>query len=147
MQNQNPAANPCPICGARREREQRMSRFEHDIVHFLRTNRIVKRDSCIICVQKHIGKAMQYYNEMITAKGSGLADGTAAVNVKLNHLAIVGELGCAIDESDEYTELQNVIIEQERLYRYEGIEPDWKHLAALIIEQEKNKTTASLSNK
>lgn len=126
----------CPVCGARREREQRMSRFEHDILDFIRQNRLVKRDSCILCVQKHVGKAMEYYKEMLTAKDSGTSDGTAAVNVKLNHLAIIGELGCAIDESDEYADLQAAILKQERQYRYEGIEPDWNYLAALIVEQE-----------
>lgn len=126
----------CPVCGARRERERTMSRFEHDILSFLRDNRLVKRDSCILCVQKHIGKAMQYYNEMLTAKDSGKADGTAAVNVKLNHLAIIGELGCAIDESDQYAELQTAILEQERQYRYEGIEPNWTYIASLIVEYE-----------
>lgn len=126
----------CPVCGARREREQRMSRFEHDILDFIRQNRLVKRDSCILCVQKHVGKAMEYYKEMITAKDSGKADGTAAVNIKLNHLAIIGELGCAIDEADEFSDLQTAIQDQERAYRYEGVEPDWEYLAALIVEYE-----------
>lgn len=126
----------CPVCGARREREQRMSRFEMDILDFIRNNRLVKRDSCILCVQKHVGRAMEYYKELLTAKDSGTDDGTAAVNVKLNHLAIIGELGCAIDESDQYADLQAAIIEQERQYRYEGIEPDWEYLAALIVEYE-----------
>lgn len=126
----------CPVCGARREREQRMSRFESDILDYLRDNRITKRDSCIICVQKHIGTAMRYYAEMMSAKDSGKVDGEAAVNIKLNHLAIIGELGCARDEAEEYTDLYNAIKEQERNYRYEGVEPDWRYLAALIVEIE-----------
>lgn len=126
----------CPVCGARREREQRMSRFESDILDYLRNNRLIKRDSCILCVQKHIGTAMRYYAEMMTAKDSGKVDGEAAVNIKLNHLAIIGELGCARDEAEEYTDLYNAIKEQERNYRYEGIEPDWRLLAAMIIEYE-----------
>ena len=126
----------CPVCGARREREQRMSRFEHDILSFLRDNRLVTMDSCILCVQKHVGTAMQLYKEMLRATGSGTTEGKAAVNVKLNHLAIIGELQCAIKESTEYTDLNTALIEQERQYRYEGIEPDWNYVAALIVEYE-----------
>ena len=36
----------------------------------------------------------------------------------------------------EYPDLHAAIIEQERLYRYEGIEPDWRAIAALIVEYE-----------
>lgn len=126
----------CPVCGARREREHRMSRFDNDILDFIRQNRLVKRDSCILCVQKHIGRAMEYYQEMLTAHNSGTDDGTAAVDVKLNHLSVLGHLGCAIEESDQFEDLQTAITEQERQYRYEGTEPDWRYLAALIIEYE-----------
>lgn len=126
----------CPVCGAKRDREQRMVRFEHDILEYLRNNRLVKRDSCILCVQKHVGRAMEYYNEMLTAKNSGKMDGTAEINVMMNHLAILGHLGCAIEESDDYSDLQTALLEQERSYRYEGVEPDWRYLAALIVEYE-----------
>lgn len=126
----------CPVCGARRERERTMSRFESDIVEYLRQQRVFKRDSCILCVQKHVGRAMEYYKEMLTAQGSGAADGTAAVNVKLNHLAVLGQLGCAFEEADDFSDLQTALLEQERKYRYEGIEPDWQYLAALIVEYE-----------
>lgn len=126
----------CPVCGARRDREQRMSRFESDILNYIRQNRLVKRDSCLLCVQKHVGRAMEYYKEMLTAKGSGTATGEATVNVMLNHLSILGHLGCAIEESDDYAEVQDALIEQERKYRYEGIEPDWRYIAALIVEYE-----------
>jgi hypothetical protein len=79
---------------------------------------------------------MEYYKEMLTANGSGTAEGTAAVNVKLNHLSVLGHLGCAIEESDEFADLQAAIIKEERNYRYEGVEPDWIYLAALIVEYE-----------
>lgn len=126
----------CPVCGARRERERTMQRFEQDILEYIRSNRLIKRDSCILCVQKHVGRAMEYYNEMLTAKNSGKIDGTAEVNIMLNHLAILGHLGCAIEESDDYFDLQTALLEQERAYRYEGIEPDWRYIAALIVEYE-----------
>ena len=126
----------CPVCGARRERERTMSHFESDIVAYLRNQRMIKRDSCILCVQKHVGRAMEYYKEMLTAKGSGTNDGTAAVNVKLNHLSVLGHLGCAIEESDDFEDLQTALTAAERKYRYEGVEPDWRYIAALIIEYE-----------
>lgn len=126
----------CPICGARRERERTMSRFETDIIAYLRSNRIIRFDSCIICVQKHVGTAMQYYVEMLKAKDSGKADGSAKVDIKRNHLQVIGELNCAIDESAEYTDLHNALIAEERKYRYEGIEPDWDYIIALIVEYE-----------
>ena len=137
----------CPVCGAKREREQRMSRFDSDILNYIRQNRLIKRDSCILCVQKHIGRAMEYYKEMLSAKGSGTADGDAAINVMLNHLAILGHLGCAIEESDDYADLQIAIIEQERQYRYEGIEPDWRYIAALIVEYEQVIAAAGANKK
>lgn len=126
----------CPVCGAKREREQRMSRYEMDILDFIRSNRLVKRDSCLLCVEGHIGHAYKLFKEMMGAKGSGKSDGTAAINLKLNHLEIIGDLRCAADEAEEYTDLFGAIKQQERQYRYEGIEPDWQYLAALIIEYE-----------
>ena len=126
----------CQTCGARIDRERTMSRFETDVLSFLRHNRFIRRDSCILCVQKHIGAAMQYYREMLNAKNSGTVSHTAVVNIKLNHLSIIGELQCAIDESMEYTELNEAIIQQERNYRYEGIEPNWEIIAALIVKYE-----------
>ena len=67
------AAEKCPTCGARRNRESMMRRFEDEIGRFLRENRFVKMDSCILCVQKHVSRAMIYYEELMTAQGSGTA--------------------------------------------------------------------------
>lgn len=119
------AAEKCPTCGARRNRESMMRRFEDEIGRFLRENRFVKMDSCILCVQKHVSRAMIYYEELMTAQGSGTADGTASVSVMKNHLKILGHLGCAIEESEDYPELNAMLIETERNYRYEGLGPDW----------------------
>ena len=60
----------------------------------------------------------------MTAQGSGTADGTASVSVMKNHLKILGHLGCAIEESEDYPELNTLLIETERNYRYEGLGPD-----------------------
>lgn len=126
----------CPVCGAKRDRERVMSRFEADIVNHLRNQRFIRFDSCITCVQKHVGTAMQYHAELLKAIDSGKADGTARVDVKRNHLKVIGELNCAIDESAEYIDLQTALITAEREYRYEGIEPDWNAITALIVEYE-----------
>lgn len=126
----------CPVCEATHRRAHRLSNFEYSIVEELRRARLIKRDSCIMCVQKHVGRAMTYYKELLTAIDSGMPDGTASVNIKLNHLAVLGHLGCAIEESDNFEDLQNVLLEQERNYRYYGEEPDWSSISELIIEYE-----------
>lgn len=127
----------CPTCGARVAREEKMRRFHHDILDYLRDNRMARLDSCIQCVEKHVSRAMTYAEELLTANGSGTANGTAAVNVEINYLKVLGHLGCAIEESEDYTTLHTALIEAERLYRYEGIAPDWKRIASLILQYKK----------
>lgn len=133
------ASEKCPACGARRFRENSMRRFEDEIGHFLRENRFVKMDSCILCVEKHVARAMVYHEELMTAKDSGASDGTASVSVMKNHLKILGHLGCAIEESEDFTELNELLIQTERNYRYEGLGPDWKEIMQ-EISNVKNKT-------
>lgn len=131
-------SNSCPVCAARKNREQIIHRFENDIIQMLHSVSLVSLDSCILCVQKHISRAMTYYEEMLTASNSGMSDGTASVNMKINHLKVLGHLGCAIEESDDFTELHQLLIDYERAYRYEGISPDWKKLAAEIVKVEES---------
>ena len=138
------ASEKCPACGARRFRENSMRRFEDEIGRFLRENRFVKMDSCILCVEKHVARAMVYHEELMTAKDSGASDGTASVSVMKNHLKILGHLGCAIEESEDFTELNELLIQTERNYRYEGLGPDWEKITesltreACRIKKEKN---------
>lgn len=139
-------SNSCPVCAARKNREQIIHRFENDIIQMLHSVSLVSLDSCILCVQKHISRAMTYYEEMLTAANSGMADGTASVNMKINHLKVLGHLGCAIEESDDFTELHKLLIDYERAYRYEAISPDWKKLAEEIVkveESQKNQAATS----
>ena len=124
----------CPTCGARRNDEMTMHRFHMDIVDFLRERRVVKYDSCILCVKKHIGYAMTLHDEMMKSKGSGNADGTAKVNVLLDELKLIGNLQAAMDESEDCPELHEQIKVDERAYRYEGIEPNWAKIAELIVK-------------
>lgn len=133
------ASEKCPACGARRFRENSMRRFEDEIGRFLRENRFVKMDSCILCVEKHVARAMVYHEELMTAKDSGTSDGTASVSVMKNHLKILGHLGCAIEESEDFTELNELLIQTERNYRYEGLGPDWEKIMQ-EISNVKNKT-------
>ena len=128
----------CPVCGASRRREEHMRRFHDDIIDTLRSVTVVSLDSCILCVQKHVSRAMVYYEEMLTATDSGTPDGTASVNLKVNHLKVLGHLGCAIEESTEYRELNELLIKHERAYRYEGISPDWPLIATEIEKVEKS---------
>lgn len=128
----------CPVCGAHRQRVSTMDRFTSSFTELLHSVKLVALDSCILCVQKHVSRAMVYYEELLTANNSGTSDGTASVNVKINHLKILGHLGCAIEESEDYTDLHNMLIKHERAYRYEGISPDWQAIAAEIEKVEKS---------
>jgi hypothetical protein len=136
QQVESQRSGSCPVCAARKQREQRMYRFHDDIINTFRDVSVVSLDSCILCVQKHVARAMTYYEEMLTANGSGTEDGTASVNVKIDHLKVLGHLGCAIEESDDYPELHQMLIDSERNYRYEAIGPDWKKISEAIVRVE-----------
>ena len=122
----------CPTCGAIRERMGRMTRFEDEIVHWLRETNAAASDSCILCVEKHVSRALVLWEELLSAAGSGAKDGSAAVNVYRNHIKIIGHLGNAYDESADFQELHELLKTAERNYRYEGIAPDWPALLAAM---------------
>lgn len=127
----------CPTCGARRNDEMTMQRFHSDIVDFLRERRVVKYDSCMICVKGHIGEAMTKYNEIMKAKGSGKADTQEGkVNIMLNELTVIGNLRAAFEEAEDWPELYEQIKTDERAYRYEGVGPNWRRIAELILKYE-----------
>lgn len=128
--------NSCPICGAANRRSDAMRDFDLQIIEFLRTNRITKRDSCIACVEKHFGYAKQLFAELISLKQSN--GNPARGSVELNHIEIIGELRAATEESGDYAELYNALLEAERNYRYEGLEPDWLAIAAMIEDVKNN---------
>ena len=83
-------------------------------------------DSCILCVEKHVGRAIVLWEELLSATGSGTKEGEASVNVYRNHIKIIGHLGNAYDESADFVELHEMLKEAERNYRYEGIVPNWE---------------------
>jgi len=116
----------CPTCGAERDQAMRMFSFEKNIIQHIRERRLVKHDSCIQCVEKHVGKALVLYRELLTATE------TNNVNVELNHLEIIGNLQTATDEAEEWPALHDAIDAAERCYRYKGISPGWEELAKQI---------------
>lgn len=136
----------CPTCLARFKREDFMRHFYGEFAAFLRQNRSVKLDSCIFCVEKHVSRAMIYYDELLSAKESGMPDGTASVSIFKNHLKILGHLGCAIEESEEYEALNECLLQSERSYRYEGIEPDWNNIANLVLQVKENLKTGEMNH-
>jgi len=116
----------CPTCAAERHNTMRMRGFEQSILQHIREQRLVKRDSCIQCVEKHIGKALVLYKELLTATEKN------NVNVELNHLEIIGNLQAATDEAEQWPDLHDTIDAAERGYRYTGEEPNWTRIAELI---------------
>ena len=132
QKDENEKKEKCSSCGARIDRERQMGRFNEDILRFIKNNRIAKLDSCIFCVKKHVGRAMIYADELLSAENSGTSNGTAAVNVPMNILKIIGHLGCAIEESEEFADIHAALIKAERQFRYEGITPDWQQICDLI---------------
>ena len=124
--------NACPTCGAIRERMRHMEHFEDEIVRWLRETNAAASDSCILCVEKHVSRALVLWEELLSAAGSGAKDGSAAVNVYRNHIKIIGHLGNAYDESADFPELHELLKAAERNYRYEGIAPDWPALLAAM---------------
>lgn len=127
----------CPTCGAIRERLGRMERFEDEIVRWLRETNAAASDSCILCVEKHVSRALVLWEELLSATGSGTKEGEASVNVYRNHIKIIGHLGNAYDESADFVELHEMLKEAERNYRYEGIVPNWE---VILKEMERVKS-------
>lgn len=132
-------SNKCPVCGALRERERFMQRYEDELSMFLRRNNEVKRDSCIYCVEKHVGKAMVLLDELLSNRPlhaeHGTAEYDARIKTELNHLGIIGNLQAATDEAEEWPVLYDTLLASEREYRYYGTIPDWEKISSLISEQ------------
>lgn len=137
----------CPVCGALRDRERFMHRYEDELSEFLRRNNEVKRDSCIYCVEKHVGKAMVLLDELLSNRlfhaEHGTAEYDARIKTELNHLGIIGNLQAATDEAEEWPELHDTLLAAEREYRYHGIVPDWEKISGLIknVKEDSNGET------
>lgn len=127
----------CPTCGSSPQVYESMRRFENTILDLFHTGQLIKRDSCILCVEKHIGKAYALYKELLTADLSNM-DSKTKIKVELNHLEIIGNLQAAFDEAQDWNDLYDLIVFSERRYRYEAIEPDWEQIASKIIGIKEN---------
>lgn len=126
----------CPICGGIDARQRLMRGFNRDFEEFLLRNREVTRDSCIYCVEKHVGKSMVLLDELLSSRPIHSEHGAefdARIKTELNHLGIIGNLQAATDEAEQWQELHDALLEAERLYRYIGEIPDWKKLTELIL--------------
>lgn len=77
------------------------------------------RDSCLECVEKHLGAAYVLLAET--------HDGYAY------RLRAIGHLHEAADESQAWPELHDAIRTARRAYQAEGIMPDWAALEKLVI--------------
>lgn len=120
---------PCPVCGARtRQQGHRMAVIEDEIIRWIRDNNITATDSCIFCVEKHVGRALVLWEESLSAQDSGTETGESRVNLYLNHVKIIGHLGNAYDESADYPELHELLKKAERWYRYSGTVPPWDEI-------------------
>lgn len=132
----------CPVCGAMRDRERFMRRYEDELSMFLRRNNEVKRDSCIYCVEKHVGKAMVLLDELLSNRPlhaeHGTAEYDARIKTELNHLGVIGNLQAATDEAEEWQELHDTLLSAEREYRYHGTVPDWENISGLIKNVKEN---------
>ncbi len=108
-----------------------MSQFEQ-----IALRRAHHRNSCLLCVKKHVSAAKAYYREMLKAKDSGTGD-EAVIVMETNFMDIIGELLLAIEEASAYGPLMVLLISSERKLRYMLQEPDWEAIIKEILKAEK----------
>lgn len=112
-------------------------RFEDELMRYIKSNPTFRRESCFYCVEKHIGSAMQYQREMMTAINSGTLSKQAEINIYQNYLSIVGEMNLAAEESEQWEELNAMIKASERSLRYDHILPNWSELFRNMLNVKK----------
>ena len=122
----------CPTCNKREKYISVLSQLDMEVVGLLKANATFTLDSCIVCVVKHISRAMGYYEELITAQGAGRSDGSARIHPVKAYIAVCKHLGLAIEESAEFTDLHAELLKVERAFRYAAVPPDWDTLYSLI---------------
>ena len=124
----------CPVCGGERKRLDFMERMEESLARFIRENNLAKRESCLFCVKKHVGKALVLFRELESFDPE--KTGKGKIKAFLNHLEIIGNLQAAADEAAQYPELYTLLLESERSYRYEGLAPDWENIVEMTARNE-----------
>ena len=83
------------------------------------------------------GQAKVLFDELISRTNDNEQNEDARIDVVLNHIEIYGNLRCAADEAQDYPDLYYALLDAERAYRYEGLEPDWQELTSLMIKAQK----------
>lgn len=115
----------CSTCGARRERNQKMSRYSQELSEFLTNiNMDQFQDSCLLCVSKHLGKAQVEYEKM-TASDDSLVKGRCRIR-------IIGNLSEAADEASAFPELSTKIKAFERAFRYDSVFGDLTPIVDMV---------------
>jgi hypothetical protein len=128
----------CPSCGQARLDAQNTMELDREVTNWIRNSNSTQLDSCILCVEKHIGRAMVAYDELCSSDNSGTAAGDAAINPYKARILVIGHLGHAIEESYEYAELHSLLQSDERAFRYSCKVPQWAKIVKLIEEEKKN---------
>lgn len=133
----------CPTCNGKGQLDINLSstkfirdQLDREIVRYLRQNHIFQRPSCLICVEKHVGEAMEAYQELLKFENSGLDTREAKINWKLNHLSIIGSFRLAADESEKFPILHEILVSSRRAYHYYHLEPNWRRIAEEILNAE-----------
>lgn len=137
----------CPTCAGKGKIKDRSDadavnhhRFGDELLSYLRRNPNFRRESCLLCVEKHISAAMAYQRELLKAQDSGTADGQGEINIYMNFLSVIGELNLAAEEAEEWQELYTMLKAVERTARYEHILPNYAYISAKILEVKKTIT-------
>lgn len=133
----------CPTCAGRgtvnrAEFENRdhfmRHRFEDEIMRYIRSNPNFRRESCFMCVEKHVSAAMQYHAELRKAQNSGTSDGQAQISIYQNYLSILGELNLAAEEADQWDDLCTKLKACERTLRYDHVFPNWNDIMQEMLK-------------
>lgn len=117
----------CPVCGAKRARNEKMYGYLKDLAEFLtKVNLDQFQDSCILCVSKHLGKAQAEYEKMLSSDDMKIRGRC--------RIRIIGNLNEAVDESSAFPELSAKIKAFERDFRYDGAFGDLNPIIDMVTE-------------
>lgn len=138
QRNEDSTRSKCSSCGQTRLDAQNTMELDREVINWIRNSNSTQLDSCMLCVEKHIGRAMVAYDELCSSDNSGTAAGDAAINPYKARILVIGHLGHAIEESYEYTALHSLLQSDERAFRYSCKVPQWAKIVKLIEEEKKS---------
>lgn len=134
----NEKREKCPTCSQTRLDAQNTMELDREVTNWIRNSNSTQLDSCILCVEKHVGRAMVAYDELCSSDNSGTTTGNATINPYKSRILVIGHLGHAIEESYEYTALHSLLQSDERAFRYSCKVPQWAKIVKLIEDEKKN---------